>query len=99
MNGGKDPHQGKEVLIGTDSRVHVRTFFYSPSKKTVCLIKKQKVSTSVCEALTANSSQIHTYQSGADSSNELMVSSGAYRRRGSVADESKAAICFIRGEK
>lgn len=53
----------------------------------------------MCEALAANSSQIHTYQSGADSNNELMVSSGAYRRHGSVADESKAAICFIRGEK
>lgn len=50
------------------------------------------------QTLTANNSQKHAYQAGADSSNELMGSSGMYGQNSSVADESKAGLCFIRGK-
>lgn len=74
---GKDLHQRQEVLIGTSrqlsARLHV-VFIPPLSKRGVCQIKKKAQH----KALTANSSQLHTYQTGADSSNELMGSSGGY---------------------
>lgn len=96
---GKDPHQRQEVLIGASSWMHAfRVVFIPPLGKEGSLSDEKK-NTTVHEALTANSSQLHTYQTGADSSNELMGSSGAYWQRSSVAGESKATLCDIRGEK
>lgn len=76
---GKDLHQRQEVLIGTSRQLSARlhVVFIPPLSKEESLSDEKK-STTVHEALTANSSQLHTYQTGADSSNELIGSSGAY---------------------
>lgn len=78
----QDPHRGQEALIATSRQPSVRSHvvFIPPSSKEGSLSdeKKKKSTQSTREALTANSSQKHTYQAGADSSKGLMGSSGVY---------------------
>lgn len=56
----------------------------------------------MCRALKAKGTQLHAYQAGADSRNELMGSSAQHIdsivRLSSVPDSSETSLGFIRGE-
>lgn len=102
MRCGRDPHRGQAVFDTSGTSRHLRTTSTQLFPKQEANLSDKKVQVRA-RLLKAEGNRLHTYQTGADSSNRLMGSSAKHIdstvRLSSVTDESNTVLCFIRGEE